>query len=60
MIFANDMPQNLGLLQCGLEVHSPEECREMPGRYPVNRKERIHLGNLQAIRFEDSDLVIFE
>ena len=60
MIFANDMPNNLGLLKCGLDVHCNDEIREKTGRYARNRQERIKLGNTQAISFEDDNIIVFE
>lgn len=60
MIFANDMPNNLGLLKCGLDVHCNDEIREKTGRYAKNRQERIKLGNTQAISFEDDNIIVFE
>ena len=60
MIFANDMPNNLGLLECGLDVHCNDEIREKTGRYAKNRQERIKLGNTQAISFEGDNIIVFE
>ena len=60
MIFANGMPDNLGLLQCGLNVHCGDEIREKAGRYDRNRVVSINLGNTQAITFEENDIVVFE
>jgi len=60
MIFANDMPNNLGLLKCGLDVHCDDKIREKPGRYVKDRQERIKLGNTQAIFFEGDDIIVFE
>lgn len=60
MIFANDMPDNLGLLKCGLHVHCGDEVREKAGRYDRNRTECINLGNTQAVTFEENDIVVFE
>lgn len=60
MIFAANMPDNLGLLQCALDVHCSEDMREKPGSYPRDRKERIKLGNSQAIVFKDDSMVVFE
>lgn len=60
MIFANDMPNNLGLLKCGLDVHCNDEIREKTGRYVKERRERIKLGNTQAIFFEGDDIIVFE
>lgn len=60
MIFANDMPNNLGLLKCGLDVHCSDEIREKTGRYVKDRQERIKLGNTQAITFEGDNIIVFE
>lgn len=60
MIFADDMPDNLGLLRCALDVHCSEDTREEPGTYPRDRRERIRLGNNQAIVFEEDAMVILE
>ena len=60
IIFANDMPDHLGLLKCGLDVHCNDEIREKPGRYSKDRQERIKLGNTQAISFEGDSIIIFE
>ena len=60
MIFANNMPNNLGLLKCGLDVHCNDEIREKTGLYAKNRQERIKLGNTQAISFEGDNIIVFE
>lgn len=60
MIFADDMPDNLGLLQCALDVHCSKDICEKAGQYSLNRKERIRLGNEQAIVFENDCFVIIE
>ena len=60
MIFADEMPNNLGLLKCALDVHCSEDSREKAGRYSKKRKERIRLGNKQAIVFENDSLIIIE
>ena len=60
MIFADDMPKNLGLLKCALDVHCSDDSCEKAGRYNKNRKERIRLGNKQAIVFENDSLIIIE
>lgn len=58
MIFADDMPDNLGLLKCALDVHCSDDSCEKAGRYPKDRRERIKLGNLQAITFDGDHIVI--
>lgn len=60
MIFANNMPDNLGLLQCTLDVHCSDDDCEKTGSYDPNRKDRIKLGNNQAIIFENDNLIIME
>lgn len=60
IIYADNMTDNLGLLQCALDVHCSEETKEKPGSYPRDRKERIRLGNSQAILFEENAMVILE
>lgn len=60
MIFADDMPGNLGLLRCPLDVHCGDEEREKPGRYDISRRERIRLGNRQGIYFQGDGIVVFE
>lgn len=60
MILANNMPNNLGLLKCGLDVHCNDEIREKTGCYAKNRQERIKLGNTQAISFEGDNIIVFE
>lgn len=60
MIFAANMPDNLGLLQCALDVHCGEDMQEKPGSYPRGRRERIRLGNNQAIVFKEDAVVILE
>ena len=51
IIFAANLPENLGLLPCPLDVHCPDETRDQPG--PIARRERIRLGNRQAILWRD-------
>ena len=60
IIFADNMSDNLGLLQCALDVHCSEDTKENPGSYPRDRKERIRLGNNQAIIFKQDTMIIFE
>ena len=60
IIFADNMSDNLGLLQCALDVHCSEDTKEKPGSYPGDRKERIRLGNNQAIIFKQDTIIIFE
>ena len=60
MIFADDMPNNLGLLKCALDVHCSKDACEKAGKYSLSRTERIRLGNEQAIIFEKDYLSIIE
>lgn len=60
MIFADDMPNNLGLLKCALDVHCSKDACEKAGKYSLCRTERIQLGNEQAIVFEKDYLSIIE
>ena len=60
MIFSASLPENLGVLQCPLDVHCQEDLREKPGRYPLGRREKIRLGNRQGIAFCGDALVVFE
>ncbi len=60
VIFAGNLPDNLGLLKCSLGVHVKEENRTKAGPYPRDREEKINLGNWQAILFQGDSLVIIE
>lgn len=60
MIFAGNMPDNLGLLQCALDVHCSDEDCEKAGHYQKDRTERIKLGNKQALLFKDNEIIIVE
>ena len=60
VIFAGNLPDNLGLLKCPLSVHAKEEDRANAGAYPRDREEKINLGNRQAILFQGDSLVIIE
>lgn len=60
IIFADDIPNNLGLLRCALDVHCNKDICEKAGQYSLNRMERIRLGNEQAIVFEKDYLSIIE
>ena len=59
-IFADDLPGNLGLLSCGLDVHCADDSCIRPGSYPVEREERIRLGNRQAILVKEDSLTVIE
>lgn len=58
MIFADNMQNNLGLLKCALDVHCDDNSCEKTGCYPKDRRERIKLGNSQAIVFDNEHIVI--
>lgn len=58
MIFADDMPDNLGLLKCALDVHCDDDNCEKSGFYPKDRHDRIKLGNSQAIVFDKDRIII--
>ena len=60
IIFADDMPNNLGLLKCALDVHCSKDVCEKAGNYSLSRMERIRLGNEQAIIFEKDYFSIIE
>lgn len=60
MIFANNMKENLGLLNCFLDVHCSNENCEKAGTYPSSRQERIKLGNNQALIFDKDSIVIID
>ena len=49
VIFAGNLPDNLGLLKCSLGVHVKEENRTKAGPYPRDREEKINLGNRIAL-----------
>lgn len=59
IIFANNLPDNLGLLHCSLDVHCSDGTCEKAGRYLQLRKEGIKLGNEQAIAFEADTIIVF-
>lgn len=58
MVFANNMPNNLGLLKCDLAVHCSDEICIKAGRYKNGGHEQIKLGNTQAILFDGDDIII--
>lgn len=60
VIFAGNIENNLGLLKCDLSVHYSDEDCETAGTYPIDRKEKIRLGNRQAIVLNDDDIIIIE
>lgn len=60
IIFAGNMPDNLGLLKCDLDVHCDDNKCEAPGYYTKDRCERIRLGNRQAIVFDCDNIIVIE
>ena len=60
MIFADCMPDNLGYLTCPLYVHSSEDTREQPGRYPRERRDVLRLGNRQGLYLAQHAMLVFE
>ncbi len=60
MIFAGNMPDNLGLLPSPLKVHCSKDSCEKPGKYTMNQLDEIKLGNEQAIVFEGDGYIIIE
>lgn len=52
IIFAANLPENLGLLPCPLDVHCPDRACDAPGPVPA-RANRIRLGNRQAILWQN-------
>lgn len=60
VIFAGNLPGNLGELRCMLSVHASEDQKEQPGRYPADREDPLYLGNRQAIYWDNQEIVILE
>ena len=60
LIFVNNLPDNLGLLPFRLDVHCNDAVREKPGRYPIDVKRPIKLGNRQAILLEREAFDVME
>lgn len=60
VVLAANLPNNLGLLPCNLDVHCDDALCEKAGRYPKNWKEWIKLGNRQAIVLEEDSMVIID
>ena len=52
IVFAGNMPDNLGLVKCALDVHCGNDDCEKCGEADFT-KGRIRLGNDQALIFED-------
>ncbi len=59
-IFSNALPDNLGLLLCGLDVHCEDQTRTPAGTYPRDWQEKIRLGNRQAILVGENNVTIIE
>lgn len=55
-----DMPDNLSILKCALDVYCSSETCEKAGGYSRNRQEKIKLGNTQAIIFNVNSIEIIE
>lgn len=60
IVFANNIPHNLDLLHCVLEVHCSDETCDAAGPYRFDRKARVKLGNRQAIVFSEEEMIIIE
>lgn len=60
IIFANNLPDNLGLLKCSLGVHCKEDNCAKTGVYPKDWQEKINLSNRQAILFQGDSIVIIQ
>lgn len=59
IIFATNLPNNLGLLSCPLDVHCPDSACDRPG--PVgHERDRIRLGNRQALLWTDQTPCVIE
>lgn len=58
IIFAGNMPNNLGLLKCDLDVHCSDDKCEEPGYYAKDRCERIRLGNRQAVVLNGDGIIV--
>lgn len=58
IVFADNMPDNLGLLKCALDVHCSDEVCDKAGHYKKDRQGRIKLGNTQAIIFAEDDIIV--
>lgn len=53
VIFSGRFEDGLGLIAAQLDVHCSENDCEIPGAFDPSRTEKVKLGNLQAIIFED-------
>ena len=52
IIFADNLPENLGLLPCPLDVHCPDDDRDRPGPVDFSARTRLRLGNRQVFLWE--------
>lgn len=50
----------LKMLKCALDVHCSKDTCNKAGQYSMSRRERIRLGNEQAIVFEEEYFSIIE
>lgn len=59
IVFASNLPDNLGLLPYPLDVHCADNAHDRPG--PISSsQERIRLGNRQAILWQDGAPCVME
>lgn len=58
IIFADNMPGNLGMLKATLNVHCTLENSEQLGVLNLAKKSWVNLGNKQAIVFDEGDISI--
>lgn len=60
IVFADNLPDSLGLLKCPLNVHCKEDICTKTGAYSKDRQEKINLSNRQAILFQGDSLFVIE
>ena len=60
LIFADNLPENLGLLPCPLDVHCPDDACDRPGPVHFRDQTRIRLGNRQALLWKNNIPTIIE
>lgn len=53
LLFAENLPDHLGLLPCSLDVHCPDDACDRPGPIDLHQCRRIRLGNRQAILWQN-------
>lgn len=58
VIFASNLPENLGLLPCPLDVHCPDDACEPSGPLAAHGDKHIRLGQRQAILWENGVPVV--